>query len=313
MAGLPPQQVGVRREGEAAGDAMVEAGAVLQAEEAFGRALAGDEWPVALVDVAGDQLGAFGVGAGDEDGRNAADVGGEPRGIEVADRGLGRDQHLAAEMAALLFGRELVLEVNARGAGLDIGLHDLEAVRAARRSRLRRRRRSARTSRASRRLRDARSGRRAASVLVDLLRELRAGVGGIERLVGIHRAGGVGVGGDLPAGEIDRLEAGADHLHRLVAGDRAERAHGLVLVQQLPQLAARRGGQVYARSGPSRAGAAHPRRCKAARCRRTARCGAATTSPKSRHCPHSPVGLSLQENPSRLVKVAPKRAYVSVT
>ena len=35
VAGFPPQQVGVRREGQAAGDAMVEAGAVLQAEEAF--------------------------------------------------------------------------------------------------------------------------------------------------------------------------------------------------------------------------------------------------------------------------------------
>ena len=42
-------------------------------------------------------LRAFGVGAGDEDGRHAADVGGEPRGVEVADRGLGRDQHLAAQ------------------------------------------------------------------------------------------------------------------------------------------------------------------------------------------------------------------------
>ena len=128
MAGFEPEQVGVRRESEAASDAMVEAGAVLEAEEALWRAFAGDEWPVALVDIAGDELGALGIGAGDEDGRNPADVGGEPRGIEVADRRLGRDQHLAAEMAALLFRCELVLEVNARGAGFDIGLHDLEAV-----------------------------------------------------------------------------------------------------------------------------------------------------------------------------------------
>ncbi len=118
----------MRREGEAAGDAMVEAGAVLQAEEAFGRPLAGDERAVPLVDVAGDQLGAFGVGARDEDRRHATDVGGKARGVEVADCRLGRDQHLAAQVAALLLGRELVLEVNARGAGLDIGLHDLEAV-----------------------------------------------------------------------------------------------------------------------------------------------------------------------------------------
>ena len=118
----------MRGEGEAAGDAMVEAGAVLQAEEALGGPLAGDELAVALVDVAGDELGAFGVGAGDEDRRDAADVGGEPRRVEVADRRLGGDQHLAAEMAALLLARELVLEVNAGGARFDIGLHDLEAV-----------------------------------------------------------------------------------------------------------------------------------------------------------------------------------------
>ena len=41
---------------------------------------------------------------------------------------LGRDQHLAAHVAALLLGRELVLEVNAADAGLDVGLGDLEGV-----------------------------------------------------------------------------------------------------------------------------------------------------------------------------------------
>ena len=40
----------------------------------------------------------------------------------------GRDQHLAAQVAALLLGRELVLEVHAGGAGLDHGLHQLERV-----------------------------------------------------------------------------------------------------------------------------------------------------------------------------------------
>ena len=128
MAGLPPEQIGMGREGEAALDAMVEAGAVLQAEEALGGALAGQELAVALVDVGGDQLRALGVGAGDEQGRHAADVGGEPGRVEVADMRLGRDQHLAAEMAALLLGGELVLEMDAGGARLDIGLHDLEAV-----------------------------------------------------------------------------------------------------------------------------------------------------------------------------------------
>ena len=71
---------------------------------------------------------------------------------------------------------------------------------------------------------------------VDPLRKLWARIRRIERLVGIHGAGGVGVGRGLPAGQIDRLEARADHLHGLVASDGAERADRLVLLQQLPQL-----------------------------------------------------------------------------
>ena len=42
-----------------------------------------------------------------------------------------RDQHLAAQMAALLFGGELVLEVHAGGAGLDHRLHQFERVQRA--------------------------------------------------------------------------------------------------------------------------------------------------------------------------------------
>ena len=45
----------------------------------------------------------------------------------------------------------------------------------------------------------------------------------------------VGVGGDLPAGEVDRLQAGADLLHGLVAGQRAERVDEILLVDELPQ------------------------------------------------------------------------------
>src|SRR4030095_13410318 len=128
MAGFPPKQVGVGRESKAAGDAMVEAGAVLEAEETLPGPLAGQEAAVPFVDVAGDEFGAFGVGAGDEDGRDARNVRGQPRRVEVADRGLGGDQHLAAEMAALLFRSELVFKMDPCDPGLDVGLHDLKAV-----------------------------------------------------------------------------------------------------------------------------------------------------------------------------------------
>ncbi len=46
------------------------------------------------------------------------------------------DEHLAAEVAALLLGRELVLEVHARRARLDHGLHELEGVERAAEARL---------------------------------------------------------------------------------------------------------------------------------------------------------------------------------
>ena len=83
---------------------------------------------VALVDVAGDQRRRMRVGAGDEERVDAADVGREPRRVEGADEGLGRHQHLAAEMAALLLRRELVLEMDAGGARLDHRLHQFEGV-----------------------------------------------------------------------------------------------------------------------------------------------------------------------------------------
>ena len=35
LTGFPPQQIGVGREGEAAGDAMVEPSAIIETEEAF--------------------------------------------------------------------------------------------------------------------------------------------------------------------------------------------------------------------------------------------------------------------------------------
>ncbi len=209
-------------------------GAFLEAEEAFRRALAGDELAVALVDIRGDEPGALGIGAREDQRRHAADIGRETRGDEIALMRGGRDQHLAAHVAALLLGRQLVLEVHAGRARLDIGLHDLERVE--------------RPAEAGLGIGDDRHEpvalRAAFGVLdlvgalqraVDAAAQLRAGIGRIEALVGIHRARRVGVGGDLPAGEIDGLEARARHLHRLVAGDGAERmdiGHGLELRPQ---------------------------------------------------------------------------------
>ena len=122
---LAPDQVGVGGVGEAARDRGVDA--VADAEEALRRALAGAELAVDLVDVARQERGRERVGARDDQRRHVGDVGREPRRDERADVLGGRHEHLAAEVAALLLGRELVLEVDRRRAGLDERLHDLVA------------------------------------------------------------------------------------------------------------------------------------------------------------------------------------------
>ncbi len=119
---------------------------------------------------------------------DAHDVGGKSRRVEVADMRAGRDQHLAAEMAAFLFRSELVLEVDAGGARLDIGLHDLEGVERPAEAGFgigkdRREPGIDRKALAFGRLDLVGALQRS----VDAPREFRAGIGGIKRLVGIHR------------------------------------------------------------------------------------------------------------------------------
>ncbi len=128
---LPPDQVGILGIGDAARDRIVLADAGLDAEEAFRRALARQELAVARIDVRGQELRRIGIGAREQDGRHTLDVGGEARRVERADMLLDRHQHLAAEMPAFLFRRELVLEMHARGARLDHRLHQLEGVQGA--------------------------------------------------------------------------------------------------------------------------------------------------------------------------------------
>ena len=134
-AGLAPHEIRIRRVGEPARDRLLDA--VADPIESFGGALAGQERLVVLVDVRGDQVGRFGVGARQQDRRHAHDVGCEPRGIELLHRLLRRHQHLSAHMAALLDRRQLIFEVHAGRARLDHRLHELEGVQHAAETRLR--------------------------------------------------------------------------------------------------------------------------------------------------------------------------------
>ena len=147
-----------------------------------------------------------------------------------------RDQNLAAEMAAFLFRCQLVLVMDARSTCLDKGLHDLEGIERPAETGLRigndRREPGVdRKALALRRL-DLVGALQGA---VDTLCEFRCGIGRIKRLVRIHGRCRIGIRSNLPAGKIDRLQPGTNHLHGLVAGKRTERIDEIFLVDQLPQ------------------------------------------------------------------------------
>src|SRR5262245_3598358 len=101
---FPPEHVRIAREGKAALDAVRETGSGLEAVEAFGRALAAEELFIAEIDVRGDERRALGVGTGDHECRDTADIRGQARGNQIALMSGGWDQHLTAEVAALLLG-----------------------------------------------------------------------------------------------------------------------------------------------------------------------------------------------------------------
>ena len=137
-------------------------------------------------------------------------------------------------MAALFLGRQLVLEVDARGAGLDVGLGDLENVQGSAEAGL-----GVGDDGGEPVTAGAALGMfdliRALKGAVDLPDKFRSGVGRVEALVRIHGARGVGVRRHLPAGKIDCFQTGADLLHGLVAGHGAEGNHVVPLVEQFPQ------------------------------------------------------------------------------
>ncbi|MNV75928.1 hypothetical protein D3C71_1692550 [compost metagenome] len=72
--------------------------------------------------------------------------------------------------------------------------------------------------------------------VVDALDHRRHRIGRVQRLVRVHLAGQVGIGGNLPTGQVDRVQAGLDLLHGLVAGQRAERVDEVLFLQVRPQL-----------------------------------------------------------------------------
>ena len=234
FGGFAPDHVGEGGIGQPAGDGGLDA--ILNIEEAFaGAGTVEDEGPVPLVDVAGDQLGSVRIRAGHQNGGNAADIGRQARRYQLGHRFLGGHQHFAAHVPAFFGRRELILEMNPGRAGFDHLFHQFKGVQ--------------RTAEPGFGVghdggEPVRPGFAAVEHLdlvgppqgvVDSPHHRRHAVGGVQALVRVHLTGQVGVGGHLPAAQVDGLETGLDLLHGLIAGQCAQGGHVFFVVDQVPE------------------------------------------------------------------------------
>ena len=124
--GLEPEQVGVGCVGQRARDGGRNAAA--HAVEALVGPVAGQERRVVGVDVAGQQRALLASVRAISTVSTPQTSARQARGDELGDELARRHQDLAAQVPALLDGRELVLEVHAGGARVDHVLHHLERV-----------------------------------------------------------------------------------------------------------------------------------------------------------------------------------------
>src|SRR5699024_6930797 len=219
-AGLHPDEVSVRSVCLRTSDAWLDA--VLDVVEALSGAAAGQERLVAVIDVGGQQGCSLGVGTCDDQGRGVSNVSCQASGVQGTNVLPGRDQDLAAQVATLLLGSELVLPVGASGASLDHGLLQLVDVQSA--------------TEAGLTVSDDRDEPVLDGVIaldasdlvgthqsvVDALNNVRHGVCRVQGLVRVGVAREVGVTCDLPTGEVDSLQASADLLDSLVTGQCAQ-------------------------------------------------------------------------------------------
>ena len=181
-----------------------------------------------------------------------------------------RDEHFAAHVAAFFLARELILEMHAGRAGFDHRFDQFEDIE-----------RAAETGFGighDRRepvdlvlafgVRDLVG---ALQRLVDPPNDRRNAVRRVKTLVGIHLPGEIRVGRDLPAAEINCLQPGLHLLHRLIAGERAERGHERLASAAASTISPRRGARESARGRRCPAGVAHRLTSRCARRRSSAR------------------------------------------
>ena len=83
---------------------------------------------ITRINITGNELGAVGIGPGDQNSGHVHDIGGQARGGQCANELRGRNQNLTAKMAALFFTSKLIFEMNGSGSSLDHRLHQLIRV-----------------------------------------------------------------------------------------------------------------------------------------------------------------------------------------
>lgn len=145
------------------------------------------------------------------------------------------DEHLAAEVAALLLRSELILPVDTGSAGADHGLLQLVSVESAT---------EAGFGVGNDRSEPVADGGvtlglgdlvGAQQCVVDATDDGRNRVGRVEALVRVRVAREVRIAGNLPTGEVDGLQAGANLLHSHVAGKCTEGVDVVLVVHEIPQ------------------------------------------------------------------------------
>ena len=88
-----------------------------------------DKSMIIRINVAGQKRSAVGVGAHDQQGVGARDIGGKPRGGEFGDELARGHQNFSAKMPAFFDRSELVFKMNARSAFLDHLFHDFKGMK----------------------------------------------------------------------------------------------------------------------------------------------------------------------------------------
>ena len=203
--------------------------------EAFDGTLASAERLVVIVNIRGQQISGFCIGTRNQNGRRAHDICGQTCSIQLLNRFTCRDQYLATHVAALLHRRELIFEVNAGSACFDHGLHQFKCVQYTTKACFGvgdDRRKEIDVIFAFRPLNLIGAGQRVVNTLDDHWYR----VGWVQRLIRVHLARQVGVTRHLPAREVNRFQACFHLLHRLVAGQCAQRIDERLGVHEVPKL-----------------------------------------------------------------------------